>query len=286
MSPTSHREPISKAAAQALRRIAVEAGSTIRVERMRRKWPLRELAARAGISASQLQSIEAGAPASLETYARAMTALNQRPALVAQPAGRFQPKPDQDFVHAAMGELQARRLAAHGYQVAMDEPYQHFQFAGRADFVAWDLESRALLHIENRTQFPNVQDTLGSYSAKRAYLPGVLADRLGLGRVGWAQVSNVIVALWSAEVLHVLRLRRASFRAACPDPADDVLAWWAGDRPDPDAPSTSTLLLMDPGDVRERHRFATLEAAMSARPRYRDYADAAAALREDRTSLR
>lgn len=66
-----------------------------------------------------------------------------------------------DTVHAAMGELEAARLGARGFRVAIDEPYQHYQFAGRADVVAWDTDARALLHLENRTRFPNLQERPG-----------------------------------------------------------------------------------------------------------------------------
>ncbi|HEX5828719.1 MAG TPA: hypothetical protein VFY23_14425 [Candidatus Limnocylindrales bacterium] len=62
----------------------------------------------------------------------------------------------QDLVHAAMGELEARALQRPGRTIAIGEPYQHYQFAGRADLLAWDAED--LLHIENRTRFPNLQE--------------------------------------------------------------------------------------------------------------------------------
>ncbi len=79
-----------------------------------------------------------------------------------------------------MGEFEAIRLRHFGRAVSLDEPYQHFQFAGRADLVAWDLDARALLHLENRTRFPNFQDMAGTFNSKRAYLGGVLADRVGI----------------------------------------------------------------------------------------------------------
>ena len=80
-----------------------------------------------------------------------------------------------DLVHAAMGELEAARLRAHQFRVAIDEPYQHFQFAGRGDVVSGISKRRALLHIENRTRFPNMQEVAGSDNAKRAYLGDVIA---------------------------------------------------------------------------------------------------------------
>ena len=108
-----------------------------------------------------------------------------------------------------------RRHPAAGVHVSLDEPFQHFQFAGRADLLARDADRAALLHVENRTCFPNIGETFGSYNAKRRYMPSVIAERLGL-RGGFRVVTNVIVALWSSEVLHVVRRHRPSFSAVCP----------------------------------------------------------------------
>ena len=43
------------------------------------------------------------------------------------------------LVHATMGEPELAYLRGRGYGVGVEEPYQHYQFAGRADVVAWDL---------------------------------------------------------------------------------------------------------------------------------------------------
>ena len=258
--------------------MGVEAGSTIRGERTRRRWSLTTLADRAGISTSHLAEVEAGAPASLETYARLMTALDLEPRLEGlEPARRRTSRGrDEDFVHASMGEAQARRLQRLDFEVAIDEPFQHYQFAGRADVVAWDRAARALLHIENRTGFRNVQEALGSYGTKRAYLGRVLAERLGITG-GWASESHVIAALWSSEVIHVLRLREATFRAACADTLDAFRSWWAGDIATL-LKTSSSLVVFDPApSVRDAFRVAELSDA--TRPRYRDYADAADELR-------
>lgn len=256
--------------------MAAAAGQSVRTERLRRRWSLRDLAVRAGVSSAHLQDLEAGAPVSLETYARVTIALELRPELLTTDARQRQRarSQDRDFVHAAMGELEAGRLRSHGFGVAMDEPYQHYQFAGRADVVAWDLEHRALLHLENRTAFPNVQEALGSYSAKRSYLGAVLAERLAIDGARWRSVSHVIVALWSTEVLHTLRLRIESFRSACPDSPEHLLGWWAGLVPKRPG-ATSSLILLDPApELPDRRRFASLVEAGHVRPRYRDYADA------------
>jgi transcriptional regulator with XRE-family HTH domain len=272
---------MTPAAHAALLRMAVEAGQRLRDERKRRGWPLRVVAGRAGVSLALVQAIESGVVAGLESYARVSTALGLRPELgFADPRARPSASArggSDDFVHAAMGELEARALAGPGRTIAIDEPYQHFQFAGRADVLAWD--RRNLLHIENRTRFPNLQDAAGSWNAKRQFLARAMADRLDLGPHGWRSVTHVMACLWSAEVLHAIRLRRASFAALCPDSRDAFNAWLRGDEPAEGV--TSALVVFDPlvpfGS--RRHTIAAVDEPSLLEPRYRGYADAAEALR-------
>ena len=224
---------------------------------------------------ARVHSAETGRPASLEMYARLGHALGLRlEAQFADPRRRkVHSVRDEDPVHAALGELEAAHLRALGYEVAIDEPYQHYHFAGRADVVAWSSSDRALLHIENRTRFPNLQDAAGSYNAKRAYLGTVLAERVGI-RGGFRSETHVLVGLWSAEVLHALRLRQATFQSLCPDAIDSFDGWWRG-RP-PTTGRTSAFVLLDPFAAGRMRRYVDLETAIAAsRPRVRDYAEAA-----------
>ena len=171
-----------------------------------------------------------------------------------------------------MGEVEAGQLRSSGRPVRIDEPYQHYQFSGRGDVVAWSMPRLALLHIENRTEFPNVQEAAGAYNAKRAYLGEALARRLGVR--AWRSETHVMAALWSADVRHVLRRRTETFRSLCPDSIDAFQAWWRGEPPREGM--TSSLIILDPApDLGRARRFADLEAALRAEPRYRDYAAAA-----------
>jgi transcriptional regulator with XRE-family HTH domain len=240
---------------------------------------MRELAARAGVSAPTIADVEAGRPASLETYARLSTALGRRLELaIVDHRRRSSSSDESDLVHAAMGEAEARHLRSRGFEVGLDVPYQHYQFAGRGDLVAWHRERRALLHLEIRTRFPNLQQAFGSYNAKRAYLAADVAERIGL-HGGWRSETHVIVALWSAEVLHTLRIRTASFEAVCPDASHAFAAWWSGEPPVSGDASTLIVFDPDPGDPgARRRRFIGLSEALRAEPRYRDYAAAARAL--------
>jgi hypothetical protein len=231
-----------------------------------------DLAKWAGVSRSVAYDSEAGRPTSIEAVSRLAHALGLR--LEAELADarqrRTQATASVDLVHSAMGEMEARHLRSRGFRVGMDEPYQHFQFAGRADLVAWDLERRALLHIENRTRFPDLQAAAGSYNAKRAYLAAGLAERLGVQR--WASETHVLAAVWSSEVLHVLRLRTETFRALCPSGPEAFEAWWSGHPKG--TGRASTLIVIDPLARGRQRPFIGLDAALHARPRVSGYAEA------------
>jgi transcriptional regulator with XRE-family HTH domain len=263
------------AAVSAAGRIAVEAGAAIRDRRINRGLTLRDLGARSGLSAAAIHRLEMGYPGSLVTYAQVAVALGVRPELVLVDPRRSTELRQADPVHAWMGDVEAAHFHPFGFPVAIDEPYQHFQFAGRGDLVAWSLELRALLHIENRTRFPDVQQAAGSYNAKRAYLAGAIAERIGL-RGGFTSVTHVMVGLWSNEALHVVRLRTATFRSLCPDNPTAFEGWWAGHPPVRGV--SSAMVLFDPMDRPRSRRWVDLDGARRAEPRYLGYADAVRAM--------
>ena len=277
MSPATFAGPLPPAVHHALVALAVELGASVAARREARGWSRQRLAAEAGVSRSLVYLVERGESASIEAYVRLGSALRLQfdARLVDLHRRSAGGRRDEDPVHAAMGEVEARIFGGLGFELALDEPYQHFQFAGRADLVAWDRGRRALLHLENRTRFPNVQEALGAFGAKRAYLGPILAERLGVGR--WRSETHAIVALWSSEVLHVLRLRQATFRSTCPDPAD-VLAAWLGGQP-PVSGRASALVVLDPVASGRQRRWIDFEEVHRARPRYRDYATALSAIR-------
>lgn len=252
-------------------RLWVGFGAQVREVRLARRWTIRDLALRAGVSTGMVYRVESGAPASTKTAEHLATALGRRVELqLVDPRRRADGQARQaDLVHSAMGELEAGHMRRLGYPVGIDEPYQHFQFAGRADIVAWDAVRAALLHIENRTRFPDFQDMAGSFNSKRAYLGRTLAERLGIRR--WASETHVIVALWSSEVLHALRIRRESFRSLCPASADAFVGWWGGDPPR--SGIGSSLVVLDPVSAGRQRPFVGLEEAMTVRPRHRGYAE-------------
>ncbi|HUG48987.1 MAG TPA: helix-turn-helix transcriptional regulator [Candidatus Limnocylindria bacterium] len=247
-------------------------------ERTSKGWTLREVAGKAGLSVSTAHRVETGQPVSIGAYLRVAVALGLDPdfALRRRPATTQR---QADPVHSAMGEVEATVLRSPAHVLLLDEPYQHYQFAGRADVAVIDRDARALLHIENRTRFPDLQAFAGVWNAKRAYLAPELARRYGVAG-GFTSVDHVVVALWSAEVLHTLRLRLQTFKSLCPDEPDGFASWWAGGaHPEPGV--RSTLVVFDPleGQRRTRRRWIGLDQLDGADGRYRGYAHALEALR-------
>jgi transcriptional regulator with XRE-family HTH domain len=275
MSPHRRTEPSQKVQAE-VRRVAGTFGFRVRDLRLARGWTIRELADRAGLSVGMVYRVEAGDPASIATATSVAVALDRRLEIDLPDSRRRHSRASLsvDVVHSRMGELEAEQLRRHGFTVGMDEPYQHFQFAGRADVVAWHIDRRALLHIENRTRFPDFQDSAGAYNAKRAYLGTSIGKRAGVAH--WASETHVIAALWSSEVLHTLRLRTESFRSLCPDGTAALDGWWSGEPPR--RGRTSTFIVLDPLAGSRLRRYAGLEDALTVRARYRGYADLAALL--------
>jgi hypothetical protein len=271
MSPRS-AAPATPAAAALAERVAVAIGAALRAERERRRWNLQDVAARARVALSTVSGIEAGRRASLDTYARLAVALGLTLDVALESRRRRPNHQRSDLVHAAMGELWASWLHGHGHHVEVDHPYQHYQFAGRADVLAWRTDPPALLHIEDRTRFPDLQHAAGSYNAKRQYLAQTVARKLGIRR--FASETHVMAGLWSSEVIHSVRLRSATFRSLCPDPDDRLTAWLSG-RP-PISGHTSTFVLLDPfASGRQARAVGLARVLAGTRPRMRGYQEAA-----------
>lgn len=300
MSPDT---PDTDAAAEVeteIGRIAESLGTAIREERRRRGLTLRAIAQRAQVAVASVQRIEAGARGSLEMYVRLADALDAglgidlagRMLGVDPPIGSSETPPAgllvrhdaTDIVHAAMAEQEVNAVAGPGIGVGVDEPWQHYRFSGRADVVAWHARRRALLHIENKTRIPDVQDAIGRFNSTRTYLAGAVWERLAM--VGPPVVeTHVLVALWSSEILDVLRRHPGTFGAAFPSPAEAFSAWWSG-RVAESGISTS-LVLLDPFATGGQSQFATLtEALEGIRPRVSGYAAAADLLRRGRPAVR
>lgn len=274
MSPRAVPGITRAAADAALRELSVTAAVRLRAARESRGWTQVELAARAGVSRQVVHSVERGRRSSIGTIVAIALALRLEPALLFRdPRANRGSAPTADHVHAAMGEHEVARFRSMGLQVAVDEPYQRFRFSGRADIVAWRPDPPSLIHIENRTRFPDIQQAAGAWNAKCTWLGACLAERYGVRR--WASETHVLACLWSAEVVETLRRHPETFRSLAPDPPTTFEAWWSGEIPA--GGQARSLVLLDPRSRTSGVGHIGLEAALTdpGRPRYRGYADAA-----------
>jgi transcriptional regulator with XRE-family HTH domain len=278
MSPARFRESASPAVFAAIDRFWADLGDRVRTARLARNWSTERLAKASGTSRWAVYLLERGEPASLELVVRVLNALGLRLDVdLVDPRKRVHIATGraEDPVHAAMGELEVRHLSMYAFRTGVDEPYQHFQFHGRADVVAVAADQEALLHIENRTRFPNLQEMAGAYNAKKAYLAADLAARYGVRR--FKSETHVIVAAWTAEVLHSLRRHPDTFRSLGPNDVAAFQKWWDGNAPLEG--TSSTLVVLDPLATIRQRPWIDLETALSnARPRYQGYAELAARL--------
>ena len=279
MSPFRAVQAATPAVLARLTVIHTALGSQVRAARVRRRWTTDRLALEAGVSRSLVYLVERGDPTSLETYARFGAALGLR-LEVSLDDQRAKPHPRraEDPVHAAIVEALAARYAAQGRRVGADEPFQHYQFAGRADVTAIDARGPDLLHHEVKTAMPNVGELAGAWNVKRQYLAGALASRRGI-QAGFRSVTHVLTFAWTSECLHGLRLRRATIRSLGPDAPEAFMRWWDGGQPTV-ARTTSTVIVFDPVERPRAPAWTAFDALGPPRPRHRGYADLLQELRD------
>ena len=254
-------------------------GVQVRAGRVRRRWTTKRLAAEAGISRTLVYLVERGEPTTMGTYARLGAALGLRlEASLEDARGSVRPGRAEDPVHAAIVETLARRYASQGLLVAADEPFQHYQFAGRADVIAVDPAGPDLLHHEVKTAIPNVGELAGAWNVKRQYLAASIAQRHG-AQGGFRSVTHVLTIAWTAECLRVLRLRESTIGSLGPDAPNAFSRWWEGAGPVLTG-VTSTVVIFDPIDRPRAPAWASMGDLGAVRPRYRDYADLLRDLRD------
>lgn len=279
MAPDVPHRPSTPGPERRVTQAHVEMGATIKEARRRRRWGIRALAVKAVLSYGIVQRVESGGPASLTAYARLAQVLNlELQVAIVDPRRATTLRQDSDLLHALLGELEAKLLVPHGRPVGIDEPWQHYHFAGRADLVTWDVKRQALLHIENKTQLPDLQDAIGRFKSTQAYLGRALWQRLGLpGRP--RSEAHIMVALWSAEVLRVIRRQPSVFRSTFPDTPEVFQMWLRGDPPTHG--TTTAFVVLDPFATGRQRGMIGLGAALAgARPRMAGYAEAATRLRQ------
>jgi transcriptional regulator with XRE-family HTH domain len=88
-----------------------------------------------------------------------------------------------DAVHASLGDVFARLLAADLWEAAPEVSYSIFGERGSIDLLAWHAESSSLLVVEIKSEIATVEGTLRKHDEKVR-----LAARIAKERFGWDAV--------------------------------------------------------------------------------------------------
>jgi transcriptional regulator with XRE-family HTH domain len=183
-------------------------GAMFRFLRIRRGWRQIDVAARAGVSQSQVSRIERGhlATVTIETLRRVAAVLDLRIDVVGRWRGG-----DLDRLlaagHSALYEAVATRLRGlAGWAFASEVSFSIDGERGIVDILAWHAATRSLLVIELKTEFMDVNELVGTLDRKRRLARRIAAER------GWLRDAATVSA-WVIVVDGSANRRRAAEHA-------------------------------------------------------------------------
>jgi transcriptional regulator with XRE-family HTH domain len=191
-------------------------GAVVRYLRIRRHLRQRDLAARAGVSQTLVSRLERGhlSETSLERIRRVGTALDLRVDVVGRWRGG-----ELDRLLAAGHSALHESVAAHlrtlaAWRFASEVSFAHFGERGVIDILAWHEQSRALLVIELKTEFVDLNELLGTLDRKRRNAMQIARERGWIERA--ASVSAWVIVTDNSVNRHRARDHRAMLSTAYP----------------------------------------------------------------------
>ena len=229
-------------------------GTVVRAVRRRRGLRQRDVAVLAGVSQWAVSIVERGQLDRLpvRTIRKIASALEIR--MPFEPRWRGGELPRLvDARHAALVEAVVARLAASGWEVAVEYGFSHFGERGSVDVVGWRAKERALLLVEVKSELDNLQDMLSALDRKTRLVPALLAAERN-----W-RASVVGVALTMADrstFRDGIAKFPAIFTAAFPSRNVEIRHWLGGPGRHPLRgvwflrPSGSSTLMESPGGPR------------------------------------
>ena len=134
-----------------------------------------------------------------------------------------------DEGHARLVEWVVRRLAAFGWDVAVEVSFSRYGERGSIDVLAFHPRRRALLVIEVKSVTPDMQAMLGGLDRKARLGPAIARER------GWDPeiVARALVLADTRTNRRRLEAHGATIRAALPTGTREMTRWVA----DPVAPA-------------------------------------------------
>lgn len=157
--------------------------------RRRKGWTQAHVAARIGISQSEMsrRELDALENCSVADVERWASALNAHLVLEVRAEGE---RAITDRRHAALQNWLVGLLRQHGWVTFVEQSFNHFGDRGRIDVVAYHPTARVLLIVEIKTRLDDAQELLGRLDVKRRIAPTVAAEH------GWEIAAVVPMVLF------------------------------------------------------------------------------------------
>ena len=206
----------------------VRLGSAFRVIRIELRLRQLDVAERAQVSQQTVSRIERGrfGALSIDSLAAVAQALEADLSMSLRWRGSALDRL-LDRRHAELQDVMVRELTEAGWEVVVEQSFNHFGERGCVDILAWRADCRALLVIEIKSQLVDLQDTVRTLDMKARVVPAITRRERGWNA---RTVAAVLVLPDSSVHRRTVDRHAALMAAAYPARTWDVRRWIA--RPD------------------------------------------------------
>ncbi len=261
--------------AMAAHPLRIQIGADLRAARMERRFSLRALSARCGVSKSHIANLETGRRAAspelldritLALDAEAVFRVRRSVVLGAREAGSSA-HASHDLAHARCVDAVRRGLERRGIDTALEQPVNVPGAHGWVDLLAFERIARRLIVVEVKTQ---LLDLGGLLRQVHVYARG----SIGAARtLGWrpAEVLVVVVLLATRQNNDVVSANRSSLRQEFPVRGRAVVRTLLDGAP----VAGRGLVMMDPGRPGRQAYTSCRDDGRRTDAPYADYADGA-----------
>ncbi len=241
-------------------------------------WSQRELAARVGTSQTKVWRIERADPSALDvaTLDRVLSALGLRSTLDVEGHHLADRREQRDLVHARLMAAMTGRLQRCGWTVATEVPIGAGAPRGWVDLVAFRAPDAAMATFELKTSLPDIGGLQRQVDWYERAAPWVAR------RLGWRaeRYATAVICLDTQDVANQLDEHRWLLRPAFPGGARALAAWLEETTSPP--PHGRAIAVADLAARRGLGLRSSRLEGRRARPAYRDYAEAAGLVRQQK----
>jgi transcriptional regulator with XRE-family HTH domain len=201
----------------------IHLGTTFRAIRLELGLRQLDVAIRAGVSQQTVSRVERGqfGPVSVDAFKAVAEAIEADLTIGLRWRG---PKLARllDRRHALLQDRVVRLLSTAGWEVRVEESFNHFGERGSVDILAWRADRRALLLVEIKTELVDLQETVRTIDMKTRVVPIVVRRTRG-----WHPDAVASVIVLPAANVHrrAVAQHAAMLAAALPARSREVHRW-------------------------------------------------------------